>query len=294
MGRLTNSIRMKQQSRREVFHHFSPAPSVHNIRNVSFSIHRALLRQVPYATHVSFSIIYKSVFVTRPLGIHGRDPSDITVKIHLVAGTERSRPVHGPFGESRPGMINFFVASLQGKKVVSKGVNILFLPVIPVVQAPAHNSQFHLVGHAPSPQVALVCLLIIIGARTVSLFDVRHQRAPLLVVILALLVRIIQILGFVFLIGDILGYLEPVLVNGIALGVLVMCGQLVNGPYWSRHAIVQMICLEDQVFLFRPVIDKGRVQFLSQLLDMIAFFPRLQYPQIPDQPHLRVGSTVSG
>lgn len=259
-----------------------------------FSCVRDRLRQVPYATHISPPVIHKPVFVTCPLGIHGRDPSDITIEIHLVTGTERSCPVHVSLGESRPGMVNLGICCLQRRKAVPEFVNLLFLPVIPVEQAPAHNSQFHLVGHAPSPQVALVCLLIIIGARTVSLFDVRHQRAPLLVVILALLVRIIQILGFVFLIGDILGYLEPVLVNGIALGVLVMCGQLVNGPCWSRHAIVQMICLEDQVFLFRPVIDKRRVQFLAQLLDMIAFFPRLQYPQIPDQPHLRVGSTVSG
>ena len=73
-----------------------------------------------------------------------------------------------------------------------------------------------------------------------------------------------------------------------------MRGQLVNGSYSTRHAVWQVICPKDQIFLFRPVIDKRLVQFLAQLLDVIAFFPRLQHPQIPDQPHFRVGGAVPG
>ena len=158
------------------------------------------------------------------MGIHGRDPSDITVKIHLVAGTERPCPVHVSLGEPRSGMVNLGICRLQGKKVITECVNLIFLTVIPVKQAPAHDFQLHLVGHAPGSLIALVRLLVIIGARAVSLFDVRHQRAPILEVILALPIGVIQILGLICLIGNILGHLEPVLVNSIGLGVLVVCG----------------------------------------------------------------------
>ncbi len=91
-----------------------------------FSCVRDRLRQVPYATHVSPPVIHKPVFVTCPLGIHGRDPSDITIEIHLVTGTERSCPVHVSLGESRPGMVNPGICCLQRRKAVPEFVNLLF------------------------------------------------------------------------------------------------------------------------------------------------------------------------
>ncbi len=137
------------------------------------------LFKVPHATHVSLPVIHKPVIVTRPLGIHGRDPSEITMEIHLVAGTERSCPVHATLGKSRREW-RTSDSTTPRRKVITEFVNLLFLRVMPVEQAPAHDDQFHLVGHPPGSQVALVRLLVIIGARAVSLFDVRHQRAPIL------------------------------------------------------------------------------------------------------------------
>lgn len=149
-------------------------------RRIPSPVHKERLRQISHATHVSLPVIHKPVIVTRPLGIHGRDPSEITMEIHLVAGTERSCPVHATLGKSRPRMENFRLYYSQRRKVITEFVNLLFLRVMPVEQAPAHDDQFHLVGHPLGSQVALVRLLVIIGARAVSLFDVRHQRAPIL------------------------------------------------------------------------------------------------------------------
>lgn len=84
------------------------------------------LFKVPHATHVSLPVIHKPVIVTRPLGIHGRDPSEITMEIHLVAGTERSCPVHATLGKSRPRMENFRFYYSQRRKVITEFVNLLF------------------------------------------------------------------------------------------------------------------------------------------------------------------------